>query len=346
MTTWNDATKYLRIAALSFWVYDWLLTLPAEIRLSEDKKQFSARRISVACLLLFLVRYLGLAALITNFVGFFGQFWHDAGCRRYYRVMPIMQTFASWASHAVFVVRTVAICDHDIMGTVSISVLAVLTCTLEMFAQLHSFHKYEAGSSGNCLIEYSDKSNISWLYYLSSTVFDVAIIGMTYHGLSIDHRSSSSRAGFTDVLWKSSLVYFCATAILNILNLAFYAHFNNSNATVLGAFGIAVTSMMSSRVILNLHEYSHQPASSFQLSGLRTRTTSSSRRSQSFALSSAVITSPRLPQKASTGVFFASGPTEQANLSGQSVPLDFYRAAPWTMFVHSACTYAVHFRTI
>ena len=57
-------------------------------------------------------QYLGLIALVTNFIGFFAHFFvelpknasYDA-CRSYFRVMPIMQCFASWASHAVFVVR-------------------------------------------------------------------------------------------------------------------------------------------------------------------------------------------------------------------------------------------------
>ena len=80
--------------------------------------------------------------------------------------MPIFQCFASWASHAVFVVRTSAICNKEAMTTISLTVLAVVVSGLELFAQLYSFRRFKKGSSGNCLIQYSDDVNIAWLYYM------------------------------------------------------------------------------------------------------------------------------------------------------------------------------------
>lgn len=80
--------------------------------------------------------------------------------------MPITQCLASWASHVVFVIRTSAICDKDLGTTLGLTGLAVIVSSLEMFAQLYSFRRSKAGSSGNCLIQYSNKVNISWLYYL------------------------------------------------------------------------------------------------------------------------------------------------------------------------------------
>ncbi|KAL1731556.1 hypothetical protein EV714DRAFT_283299 [Schizophyllum commune] len=298
MSPWNDATKFMRIAALAIFVYDWALTLPGEIRMY--RRQRSITRMSTACLMLILVRYLGLIALVTNFIGFFAHFFvelpknapYDA-CRSYFRVMPIMQCFASWASHAVFVVRTVAICDLKRTGTIALSALAAVVSGVEIFAQLYSFYKFDVGSSGNCLLQYSDDHNLSYLYYLvrdppsavrnvrpdrhlqASTIFDVVIVVLTYRGLAVKHfnRSQGNNDGstpaFNDVLWNSSMLYFAVTTFFNILNLCFYAYYGNSNATVLGAMGIAFTSMMSARVILDLHSYVHRPTTSFQISGLR-----------------------------------------------------------------------------
>ncbi|KAL1748249.1 hypothetical protein HDZ31DRAFT_60444 [Schizophyllum fasciatum] len=279
MSPWNDATKFMRIAALAIFVYDWALTLPSEIRMY--RRQRSIVRMSTACIMLILVRYLGLIALVTNFIGFFAHFFvelpknapYDA-CRSYFRVMPIMQCFASWASHAVFVVRTVAICDLKRPATIGLSVLAVVVSGVEIFAQLYSFYKFDVGSSGNCLLQYSDDHNLSYLYYLASTIFDVVVVVLTYRGLAVKHFSRNqsndgSAPAFNDVLWNSSILYFFVTTFFNILNLVFYAYYGNSNATVLGAMGIAFTSMMSARVILDLHSYVHRPTSSFQISGLR-----------------------------------------------------------------------------
>ncbi|KAK0188894.1 hypothetical protein F5146DRAFT_1057081 [Armillaria mellea] len=255
MTEWNDATKYMRIVALSWYSYDWILTAPAEIRLY--RRQSSIFRLSTACILLILVRYLGLVALLLNFAGFFSHEFTMKTCAPYWRVMPITQCLASWASHAVFVV-------------LFLSALAIIVSGLELFAQLYSFRKFAAGSSGNCLIQYSDDVNISWMYYLVSLVFDAAILGITYRGLAISFANKQNlRSGFSDVLWHSSMRYFGATTLFNALNLTFYAYYkNNSNSTILCAMGIALTSMMSSRVILDLHSYANRPMSTFQLTGL------------------------------------------------------------------------------
>ncbi|KAF8916063.1 hypothetical protein CPB85DRAFT_1216963 [Mucidula mucida] len=277
MTLWNDATKYLRIVALSFFVYDWLCTLPAEIRLY--KKQSGFFRMSAACILLILTRYLGLIALCLNIAAFFSHEFTDEACAVFYRFMPITQCFASWASHAVFVVRTSAICNKDFRTTMGLTGFAIIVSGLEMFAQLYSFRRYKAGSSGNCLIQYSDDVNVSWLYYLVKTLcsrsrrvsslFDLVVVFLTYRGLSLNYDArKSNKSGFSSVLWNSSLLYFATTTVFNLLNLSYYAVYQNSNATVLCAMGIALTSMMSSRVILNLHDYVNRPMS-LTMTGLK-----------------------------------------------------------------------------
>ncbi|KAF9048324.1 hypothetical protein BDZ89DRAFT_1033309 [Hymenopellis radicata] len=260
MTLWNDATKYLRIVALSFFVYDWLCTLPAEIRLY--KKQSGIFRMSAACILLILTRYLGLAALVLNIAAFFSHEFTEEVCAAYYRIMPISQCFASWASHAVFVVRTSAICNKDFRTTMGLTGFAIIVSGLEMFAQLYSFRRFKAGSSGNCLIQYSDDVNVS-------SLFDLVVIFLTYRGLSLNYDArKSNKSGFSSVLWNSSLLYFVTTTVFNLLNLSYYAIYQNSNATVLCAMGIALTSMMSSRVILNLHDYVNRPMS-LTMTGLK-----------------------------------------------------------------------------
>ena len=79
--------------------------------------------------------------------------------------MMVIQCLASWASHAVFVVRTSALCNRRATTVLLISA-GCLTSLFELFAQLYSFRKYDVGTGGNCLIQYAAEWNISWLYYL------------------------------------------------------------------------------------------------------------------------------------------------------------------------------------
>lgn len=111
-------------------------------------------------------QYIGLAAICLNLFGFFGHNFTQESCERYYHVMPIVQCVASWASHIIFVVRTSAIWNKERLPTVSLSLLAFIVSAVEIFAQLFAFRKFKAGSSGNCLIQYSKKVNIGWVYYM------------------------------------------------------------------------------------------------------------------------------------------------------------------------------------
>ncbi|EIM85578.1 uncharacterized protein STEHIDRAFT_59192 [Stereum hirsutum FP-91666 SS1] len=299
MTAWNDATKYFRIVALSFFVYDWIVTLPAEIRLY--RKQRCWYKPSTACILLIMTRYIGLAAICLNLFGFFGHNFTQESCERYYHVMPIVQCVASWASHIIFVVRTSAIWNKERLPTVSLSLLAFIVSAVEIFAQLFAFRKFKAGSSGNCLIQYSKKVNIGWVYYMvclvcstdnttlssllaparsftgtAGTIFDIIIIIVTYQRLVANFNSRAGKRGneanggtqaeFNQVLWSSSLAYFIITTVSNVLNLIFFAYYNNSDSTVLAPLGIALTSMMSARIILDLHDYANRPRNSTSIS--------------------------------------------------------------------------------
>lgn len=293
MTQWNDATKYMRIAAFSFFVYDWALTLPGEIGLY--RRQRVCPRPSTACILLVLVRYFGLIALVFNMLGFFAHFFDDIDgsiCHGFYRIMPVTQCLASWASHVVFVLRTCAIRSNRRAFVVSLSLLAVVVCAVELVAQLYSFYRFRVGTTGNCLIQYAEKRNISYVYYLASCVFDAVILVLTYRGLVLrfaKEAQSEPNRDFQAVLWNSSLLYFVVTTFFNVLNLGFYAAYNNSNATIMGPMGIAITSMMSARVILNLHDYANERRAEYQLSGARAHA-SGRWRSLSFGSSSVPIT--------------------------------------------------------
>lgn len=248
MGNWDDAAGYMRVAAFAIFVYDWLLTLPAEIRMY--RRQESRLRPSVACILLVLVRYLGLAALITNLIGFFAQLFINVPrqCQYLSLIMPVMQCFAVWASHVVFVARTVGICNNDKTVSIVFTLLATTISGVELFAQLHS-RKSDMGSSGNCVLHYDAEDNISYVYYLAAALFDLAVVVITCSTLR--GAGGGGPTGFMNRLWNSSIVYFCVTTVFNIVNMVFYAMFNNSGETVFCAMGIAVTSIASTRVILD-----------------------------------------------------------------------------------------------
>ena len=139
--------------------------------------------------------------------------------------------------------------------------LAVVVAGVELFSMLWSY-KFDVGPTGNCILKYDERSKISYMYYLvrtsvqcllflcdsypfvqAGTLFDGAVITVTYHSLAVIRGSS-----LFEFLWNSSAVYFCVTTVVNINNMVFYAVFSNNHETMLCAMGIAITSMMSARV--------------------------------------------------------------------------------------------------
>lgn len=115
-------------------------------------------------------QYLGLIALLTNFIGFFSHVFPNEessrACEMFYLFIPITQCLANWASHAIFVVRTSAICHTKGRTKWAFILAAVIAGGLELFSQLYSFTGlWRAGTSGNCLVQFSNKRNVAWLYY-------------------------------------------------------------------------------------------------------------------------------------------------------------------------------------
>ncbi|KAL1746067.1 hypothetical protein HDZ31DRAFT_81474 [Schizophyllum fasciatum] len=240
MSAWDDAAGYMRVAAMSIFIYDWIITLPGEL--------------NILCLIEPSQQYLALVALVTNLIGFFSRFFvqdphgTDVPCRHFASVMPIMQCLAAWASHAVFVVRTVAICNNERLILITFTLLAIVVSGVELFSLLWSY-KFDVGPEGNCILRYDERSKISYVYYLAATLFDFAVLAVTYHALAVVRGS-----GLFDFLWHSSVAYFCVTAVVNVNNMIFYVVFSNNHETMLCAMGIAITGMMSARVILETQE--------------------------------------------------------------------------------------------
>ncbi|KAL1730226.1 hypothetical protein EV714DRAFT_284262 [Schizophyllum commune] len=279
MNDLDAVAGYMRVAAMSIFIYDWIITLPMELNLcastsevilapehllhhAHPRSSLSPPSLSHPLRAYSVRQYLALIALLTNLVGFFSHFFvedphgTDIPCHHFASVMPIMQCLAAWASHAVFVFRTVAICNNERLIMVIFAFLAVVVAGVELFSMLWSY-KFDVGPTGNCILKYDERSKISYMYYLAGTLFDGAVITVTYHSLAVIRGSS-----LFEFLWNSSAVYFCVTTVVNINNMVFYAVFSNNHETMLCAMGIAITSMMSARVILHTQERARQRRSS------------------------------------------------------------------------------------
>ncbi|KIY48066.1 hypothetical protein FISHEDRAFT_59199 [Fistulina hepatica ATCC 64428] len=233
--------KYMHIVACSFWTYDWMVTLPAEACLV--KSQVSERHTSPSWLLFTLARYLGIIALIVSCVGIYPKFWTETACARYYRVVPIIQCIALWASHAVLVYVTGL---DDIPCKAVLSILALIVSGVEIFGQLYSFG-FDV-SKGGCFLNPSD-TNVAAITYLSSALFVVVTAMFTVRAL---HKAR--RTTLEDIWNTSTLPLLVIMLLSDAANIACYAAFALSTSRVLVPIGIATTSIMSARAVLRFQD--------------------------------------------------------------------------------------------
>ncbi|KAJ7772166.1 hypothetical protein B0H16DRAFT_1768710 [Mycena metata] len=105
MTSAADMAAYLRVAAYTMALFEYLQTLPAEYRLYA--KQNGLFRLSIACILFILVRYLGVLTLSTGVVGFFYHGFTPDACNRFFWVTPVLKLFLYLSSQAILSVRQV-----------------------------------------------------------------------------------------------------------------------------------------------------------------------------------------------------------------------------------------------
>ncbi|KAJ7033603.1 hypothetical protein C8F04DRAFT_1395996 [Mycena alexandri] len=239
MTSSAEMAAYLRVAAYSIALFDYLQTLPAEYRLySKQKGPFN---LSLACILFILVRYLGVTALVMGAFGFFFHAFTPAACDRFYWMAPVFKLFLYLASQAVLTLRTYAISRRS-PNVLRVLVILFILCTVAEFVS--TFWK-----------RIHFQKNVASLYYVGCLVFD--FVAMVISASYLWKFSNSSRASFsrlTRMMLEDGIMYFVVLTGMNIVNLIFFQSRDTTLQSAASSLGFAVTMIFSSRFILNLSE--------------------------------------------------------------------------------------------
>ncbi|KAG6824871.1 hypothetical protein H0H92_005567 [Tricholoma furcatifolium] len=244
----TDAANYLKIAGASIYAFDYIQTLPAEIRLSEAKG--------------FLEILFGMLAYVSGHGGHSfvasGRVFDDI-----YREVVL----AAVASHGVFIFRTYAICQRNRKVLYFLIVFGGLLSAAEIISPVVVPRNSKLGSTGNCISDLTNGST-SWIQYMCQVLFDVVILGITMDTLFRGTKMKLvTRSEFTKIFWESQVMYFIAVTVSNIINLVFFVVYNHSSeSTMFATLGMAITAIFSSHVILDLHEASHR-GQSYSTSG-------------------------------------------------------------------------------
>ncbi|KAJ7589940.1 hypothetical protein C8J56DRAFT_1048104 [Mycena floridula] len=259
-TTTVQIAAYLRVGAYAIALFDYLQSLPAEYRLY--KKQQGPLKLSVACILFILVRYLGLISIILGNTGFFYHGFSAASCQRFFWLTPIFKLLLYMTSQVILAIRTYAVSRKSPMVLRMLIVLFVVTAVPELISTFWKRVPFsnnvrdipslaDACTSGN-----PPGIKIASLYYVGGLVFDVVTMAVT--SIYLWKFSSSSRTSLSHIakmMLQDGIVYFIALTAMNVVNLIFFQSSNPVLQPSASTLGFAATMIFSSRFILNLSEH-------------------------------------------------------------------------------------------
>lgn len=248
----STSEKYFRIASISIAFYDYIITLPAEWRFYRSQPSIS--RMSLACVLFILIRYVSVLVMILSNYGYFATSFTQQTCQHYYLATPAFKVMQSMISQVILGVRTFNIARRDRRIGIALLLLYLISISVEWFTDL--YHRIPVVVDGNCTPVDSGKTLSAWLYYLAAMLYDLVMLTVSTTHLLRYNPLSTKVGRLVRVLIYDGIGYFIVLSAANLLNLILY-HTTDSETQSAGAsLGYAVTWIMSQRILINIREMS------------------------------------------------------------------------------------------
>ncbi|KAI0646516.1 hypothetical protein C8Q79DRAFT_1010129 [Trametes meyenii] len=246
----TSTASFIRVISLSIAFYDYVLTLPAEWRFYRSQRSW---RLSLGCILFIAIRYSSIAVITLSNVGYFGNFWTQAECTRYYIAAPIFKVIQSMVSQLILGIRTVNISRRCRWVTWFVAVAFLLITSAQWFLNLWNRVPVQ-GRHNNCTAGNRPPVLTVWLYYLLSMTYDILTLGISSAYLISFNPKSGKMAHLVRIMLSDGLVYFVALTGVNIFNLILYRRPDESMQSSGVSLGYALTWIMSQRILIHLRD--------------------------------------------------------------------------------------------
>ncbi|KAG9121007.1 hypothetical protein FRC07_003224 [Ceratobasidium sp. 392] len=241
----DPLTSNLRIATFSIAAFDFLQTIPGEIKLY--RRQYAQGKISVVCMLFIAVRYISIVSLVVNGIGFYSTNFDMESCRKFRLIPPITKMLAGLASQGLIFMRTWAISRKSRLVLIVLSVLFVVGLPMMVIGNVYERAPYV--KNGSCLAKQINGTfNSAPFYYGAMSGFDLVACGIATYYL-IDRSAGSVMSKFTKKVLQHGMMYAFGTTLVNIIVLLGVSHVKYVEK--LGAFlSVAVTMIMAQHLVL------------------------------------------------------------------------------------------------
>ncbi|KAJ7240540.1 hypothetical protein C8J57DRAFT_1478160 [Mycena rebaudengoi] len=265
----------VRITSLSILVYDFVVTIPSEIRLY--RRQKSILKPSLACIFFILARYVGLLYICWVSFVFFGTGWTDTACARIAPVGTVLRGFVSSISAAVFIWRTWAIWGKNRYIWMGMTLVLI---PVTVFSYAPGLIQVPVVINGGCTAVSRGGGALSykWTFALVNLVFDT--LACTLGSIPLIKNVRQGTGQVSSILLADGLGYFIVAVVAQTLNLSFLLSSDTSKQGTMLTLQTVVTSILAQRIITSLSERtttinsSQHDSRSRSLSGTRNRSRS------------------------------------------------------------------------
>ncbi|KAI9455411.1 hypothetical protein F5148DRAFT_392693 [Russula earlei] len=254
----------IRVAAVAIAAYDYLITLPAEYRLYKS----SSRRSMLPLILFVLIRYFSIVAIAISTTNFFDHNFSPETCVRYSYVGPIIKVIQIMISQAILGIRAYQIAmGRTWVGGVLLSTYIIIT-VVQWFTVL--YNRIAVMVDGDCLTANSDPRNIisAWTFYLAAMLFDCLALSISIFYLlkwRADALPKSTASRLVKLMLYDRLGYLVALTAANMMNIFLFRAGNLTTEKTGACLGIAMTWIMSQRILLHPLEARYQQSTVIQL---------------------------------------------------------------------------------
>jgi len=259
---------------MSIAAYDYLLTIPSEIKLY---KTASPR--SLGLILFVLIRYSSIVVIVVSNTGFFYHHFTPESCARYCYLAPVFKVFQIMVSQAILGIRAYNISHKKAWVGRLLCGVYIVAVGFEWFADFH--RRFTVMINGNCTTAYAHPDFIisSWTFYLAAMIFDTLALSLsTYFLLKMKTyalpRSTASK--LVNILLYDGLGYFVVLTVINLMNIFLFRGASVVTETSGASLGYSITWILSQRILLHPREATTRDASvmvsripTFQLRSLR-----------------------------------------------------------------------------
>lgn len=265
----HSVSSHLRVAAIAFALYDLCVTSPAVYRIYNDHRR--TRRISVSLLSLILLRFTSIAVLALSSFGFFYDRFDARSCQYYHLLPPTFKVLQAAVCQCILGFRAFNLSRRSPAVGRFLLLLLIATVTLQGLTSLAGRQPQVDAKAGNCLA-FSPRSNFqnAYMHYVFAIGYDIVTLSICCYYLWTHKRSSQSSV--MTKLFRVTLIdgigYFIALTCINILNLLlFRTTVTPELQSSAVALSYAFILIMSSRIILHMHEASLEHRETGALAG-------------------------------------------------------------------------------